>query len=106
MAKSKEQILKALEDQAAKWIVLGVGTAIIFPILIFSWEFISTLKLIIPIVIASVIGIAVWWFWTMNIIFTVLKLQKEESMSLELIFSEVKKIREEIQKEIRDNLNK
>ena len=106
MAKSKEQILKTLEDQAAKWIVLGVGVAVIFPILIISWEFISTLNLIIPIVLASVIGIAIWWFWTMNIIFTVLKLQKEESMSLELIFSEVKKIREEIQKEIRDNLNK
>ena len=106
MANTKENILRALEEQAAKWIVLGLITLILIPILVFSWDFISTLNLIFPLAIFAATGLIVWWFWTMKIIFTVIKLQKDELMSLDQIVVEVKKIREEIQKEIRDNLNK
>jgi hypothetical protein len=101
MAKTKLKILQELEAQTALWIVLGIGAAIIYPILFFSWDFISSLNLIIPLLVIAASGTIVWWFWTMKIIFTVLKLQKNEHMSFQEIVKEIKEIREEIREEIR-----
>ena len=106
MANNRITILKALEAQTAGWIVLGIAAIIFYPLAFFNWDLIKQLQLIIPLGFAAIAGTMVWWFWTMRIVFTLLKLQREESMSLDEILREVKAIREEVQKEIRDNLDK
>lgn len=106
MANDRITILKALEAQTAAWIVLGVAAIIFYPIVFINWELIKTLQLIVPLGLAAIAGTMIWWFWTMKIVFTLLKLQREESMSLDEILKEVKAIRQEVQKEIRENLDK
>ena len=106
MANNRITILKALEAQTASWIVLGLFAVLFYPIVFFNWELINRLQLVIPLGFVAIAGTMVWWFWTMKIIFTLLKLQREESMSLDEILREVKAIRLEVQKEIRENLDK
>lgn len=106
MANNRTQILRALEDQAARWIILGISAVIFYPIIFLNWSFIDKYNLLIPLVALAVAGTMLWWFWTMRIVTTLLKLQRDESMSLDEILKEVKAIREEVQKEIRSNLDK
>lgn len=106
MANNRFELLKALESQTAGWIVLGLVAVVFYPIVFFNWELIEKLQLIIPLGFAAIAGTMIWWFWTMRIVFALLKLQRDEALSLDEILKEVKTIRQEVQKEIRENLDK
>jgi len=106
MANNRIQILKALENQAARWIVLGIAAVVFYLIIILNWSLIDRYHLLIPLGALAAAGTMIWWFWTMKIVTTLLNLQRDESMSLDEILKEVRAIREEVQKEIRSNLDK
>lgn len=106
MAINKQEILEKLEAQTAIWIVLGMAAVILYPVIFFGWGFISEMHLILPLGLIAIAGTMVWWFWTMKIIFTILRLQKDEAISFGEIMHEIKQIRKELQKEIREQNNK
>jgi ABC-type thiamin/hydroxymethylpyrimidine transport system permease subunit len=106
MANSKNKILQALETQTAVWIVLGAVALILYPIVFLNWDLISSFRLTIPLAALAIAGTMLWWFWTMRIILAIIRIQKEEDKSFGEIIKELKEIRSEIQKEIREQNNK
>jgi hypothetical protein len=106
VANSKQKILQTLEAQTAVWILLGAAAVIFYPIAFFNWDIIVQSQLKIPLAGIAIGGTMLWWFWTMRIIWAIIKIQKEEDMSFATIIEELRKIRLEIQKEVRDQNNK
>lgn len=106
MSISRQKILESLEAQTAIWIILGLFAIILYPIVFLNWELISKYHLSIPLGFLGIAGAMVWWFWSMRIILSIIRIQKEEDMSFGAIIKELKEIRTKLQKEIREQNNK
>jgi hypothetical protein len=96
MANSTKKILLALQKQALSWTILGFGVLVFYPIIIFNWDKINELNLLFTLGIIGVSGSIVWWFWTMCILFQLLRLRREEAVTFHDILKEIKSIRKDL----------
>lgn len=103
MATSIKEILLSLKEQAIGWTVLGISVLIFYPVIVFNWDVIDRFNLLFPIGLFGIAGTTIWWFWTMRIIFQLLKLRQEETVSFEQILEELRSIRKELKKDLDKN---
>lgn len=102
MANSRTQLISELQEQARGWVVLGIGVIIFYPVIFFNWDLFEKYNLLIPLAICGIVGTSIWWFWTMRIVFKLLDIRREETLSFDEILKELKTIRKQLQKESRD----
>ena len=103
MANSIKELLLTLQKQAISWTLLGFTVVISYPIVIFNWNTLEQLNLLLPFGMIGIMGTMIWWFWTMHIIFQLLKLRKNESKTFDEILKELKSIRNDLQKDLDKN---
>lgn len=98
MANSIKETLLTLQKQALGWTITGAGVLVLYPVVILNWDTIKNFDLLLPFGVIGIAGTIAWWFWTMSIIFHLLKLRREEAISFEEILKELKSIRSDLQK--------
>ena len=93
--------LKNINVQKQTWLIISIWFVILLVTLFLEWHNISEFNspYLWALVCAGLISIsAIWWFWTMRIISTILHHIRRELVILEDIVIDVKKMKTDIEK--------
>lgn len=89
--------LKAIRRQRKYWLLLSVMVVGFITYIISDWNQLSQDRIYFYLVISSGLGIAiVWWYWTMNVMKTLIQHRSEELEILNDLVVDIKDIKQHV----------